>query len=96
VRDTAALYDVRQAFGFWLRNEFDCAGTEVEIHKLIDAIDGALACMNSNQQAWDRAVGDVNFSIHMLEGLALVGNGASLHAFVVKQKAYLVARGVLV
>jgi hypothetical protein len=95
MRDAAALYNVRQAFGFWRRNELDYAGTEEEIDKLIDAIDATLDCVNRSQQAWDQAVGEVNLWIHMLEGFALVLNAPSFHAFVVEQRACLAAHGVI-
>jgi hypothetical protein len=95
VRNTTALYKVRQALHHWRHNEFDCADSEEGIGKLIDAIDELLAHVDCSQQAWDNALGEVNFWIQMLEGVALVGGAGSFYTFIGQQKAYLVASGVL-
>lgn len=94
-RDAAALYQVRREFAFWRRNDFHCASSEYGVGELIEAIDVALATTESNSQAWDKAVGDVNFWIHMLHGVALVSRCELFYEFVGKQLEHLVARGVL-
>ncbi|MBC8641685.1 hypothetical protein IAG25_33200 [Caballeronia sp. EK] len=95
MRDSAVLYDVRRKFHHWRHNEFDSAGCEPYIDRLIAAIDELLVHLEDSQEAWDRALGGVNWLLYALSGFALVGADKPFHTFLGQQISALVDRGVL-
>ncbi|KVA53982.1 hypothetical protein WI58_19855 [Burkholderia cepacia] len=92
LRDTGALYEVRQAFVYWRRNEDDEAMDVAAIDQLIDTIDAALdLAENEDAGAWLQAVKWV--CAHVLS-IYLTTNRADLQDFAQRQSRFLADHGI--
>lgn len=92
--NASALHRVKFLLLDWrVANRPLSADIDDAIAHVLRVIEAAVNPPLTHQQAWERAVGELNFWIGMLEAIAV--HDKPCHAFVCRQKAHLIACGVL-
>lgn len=91
-RDKGTLYNVRQAFVHWRRNEDDEMEDAAAIDRVIDMIDAAFDLSDDEEAgAWEQAV---NWICADVLAVYLTTNRADLQDFAQEQSRFMKDRGM--